>query len=69
MPWALTAFPNWVNNNNMNELQESLQYFQKTLMDSKCSSRALDYSCAILEPACGPDGISLPPCKSFCEGT
>ena len=42
--------------------------FQRTVINSGCSRRATEYSCAILEPACGPDGIRLPPCKSFCEG-
>lgn len=32
MPWALTAFPNFVNNNNMDELSESLKYFQVKLL-------------------------------------
>ncbi|XP_071530447.1 uncharacterized protein [Panulirus ornatus] len=68
LPYTLTAYPNWANDHNETELQEaSLPFFRDVIVRSRCSPRAQEYACAILEPPCNADGKILPPCKTFCR--
>ncbi|RXG57853.1 Low-density lipoprotein receptor-related protein 2 [Armadillidium vulgare] len=65
MPWTITKLPNFVNNTNEKELYDSATYFQSVIVGSRCSSRASEYTCAILEPACGPRWHILESCSDF----
>ncbi|XP_042239181.1 uncharacterized protein LOC121877480 isoform X2 [Homarus americanus] len=68
LSYALTALPNWANDQNDVDLREaSLPFFQDVIVRSRCSPRAQEYACAILEPPCTPDGTILPPCRTFCR--
>ncbi|XP_045601293.1 uncharacterized protein [Procambarus clarkii] len=68
LPYSLTAFPNWANDQNEVELHESsLPFFRDVIVRSRCSPRAQEYACAILEPPCSADGTILPPCRTFCR--
>ncbi|XP_063609560.1 clumping factor B-like isoform X2 [Penaeus indicus] len=68
LPYALTSLPNWANDKSDYELHNaSLPFFRDVIVRSRCSPRAREYSCAILEPQCGANGAIIPPCRTFCR--
>ncbi|MPC12018.1 Atrial natriuretic peptide-converting enzyme [Portunus trituberculatus] len=68
LPHTLTGFPNWAGDQTEEDMQQtSLPFLRDVIVRSRCSPRAKEYSCAILEPPCTPDGTILPPCRTFCK--
>lgn len=66
LPYSETALPNLVG--DINEVQRNLSvpYFD-ILTETECNERIQQYACAVLEPPCRGNGISLPPCRQFCR--
>lgn len=68
LPYSLTNLPNWANDKTENELNNtSLPFFRDVIVRSRCSPRAREYACAVLEPPCAPTGAIIPPCRTFCR--
>ncbi|XP_063844084.1 uncharacterized protein LOC135090873 isoform X3 [Scylla paramamosain] len=68
LPHTLTGFPNWAGDQTEEDMQQtSLPFLRDVIVRSRCSPRAKEYSCAILEPPCTSDGTILPPCRTFCK--
>lgn len=66
LPYSETVLPNWVGDVNEVERNLSVPYFG-IISETECHERIQQYACAVLEPPCRGNGISLPPCRQFCR--
>lgn len=66
-PYDITAQPNIPGINSGSSLEAALPYFEM-IAESKCSPRAKQFLCSLLEPECQPNGQTiLPPCRKACK--
>lgn len=67
-PYDITAQPNIPGITSGSSLEAALPYFEM-IAESKCSPRAKQFLCSLLEPECQPNGQAiLPPCRKACKG-
>uniref|UniRef100_A0A8D9EIG8 Atrial natriuretic peptide-converting enzyme n=2 Tax=Cacopsylla melanoneura TaxID=428564 RepID=A0A8D9EIG8_9HEMI len=66
-PYDITAHPNIPGITSVSSLEAALPYFEM-IAESKCSPRAKQFLCSLLEPECMPNGqATLPPCRKACK--
>lgn len=66
-PYDITAQPIIPGITSPSSLEAALPYFEM-IAESKCSPRAKQFLCSLLEPECQPNGQNiLPPCRKACK--